>query len=92
MQKYVETLQGGEKPAIVIAGHFHKLAHEVPREVDTIQPGCTQDQTPFMRKRRIRAEVGGVLLRIKQNDIGIFTSVGVDFFKFFNKKFYTYKW
>lgn len=91
-QKYVETLQGGEKPSIVIAGHFHKLDHSYPREVHVIQPGCTQDQTPFMRKRRIQAMVGGVVMWVKQNDIGIFTSVKVEFLPFYDKKFYTYRW
>ena len=91
-QKYVETLQGGEKPSIVIAGHFHKLSHEYPREVHVIQPGCTQDQTPFMRKRRIQAMVGGVVMWVKQNDIGIFTSVKTEFLPFYDKKFYQYHW
>jgi predicted phosphodiesterase/biotin operon repressor len=91
-QKYVETLQGGEKPSIVIAGHFHQFDHSYPREVHVIQPGCTQDQTPFMRKRRIQAMVGGVVMWVKQNDIGIFTSVKVEFLPFFDRKYYRYVW
>ncbi len=91
-QKYVETLQGGEKPSIVLVGHFHKFDFSYPREVSVAQLGTTQDQTPFMRKRRIQAMVGGVVVWVKQNDIGIFTSVKVEWLPFFDKKFYIYRW
>lgn len=91
-QKYAESLQGGEKPSIVLVGHFHKFDWSYPREVHVIQGGCTCDQTPWMRKRRIQAMVGGCVLWIKQNDRGIFTSVKVEWLPFYDKKFYTYKW
>jgi hypothetical protein len=45
-----------------------------------------------MRKRRIQAMVGGVVMWVKQNDIGIFTSVKVEFLPFYDKKFYSYRW
>jgi len=49
-QKIVESYQGGEKPSVLLIGHFHKLGYEYPREVHCIQTGCTEDQTIFMRK------------------------------------------
>jgi len=91
-QKYVESLQGGEKPAIVLIGHYHKFDYGYPREVHTIQPGCTEDQTPFMRKKKIQAMVGGCIVWVKQNELGIFTSVKVEWIPFYDKKFYQYKW
>ena len=91
-QKYVESLQGGEKPAIVIAGHYHKFDYSYPREVHVIQPGCTEDQTPFMRKRKLQAMIGGCIIWIKQNELGVFTSVKVEWIPFYDKKFYQYKW
>jgi hypothetical protein len=91
-QKYVESLQGGEKPSVVLVGHFHKLDYAYPREVHVIQMGCTEDQTPFMRKKRLQAHLGGGILWLTQNDLGIFTSVKVEFFTFYDKKFYEYKW
>jgi hypothetical protein len=90
-QKYVESLQGGEKPAIVLVGHFHKLDYAYPREVHVIQMGCTEDQTPFMRKRRLQAHVGGGILWLTQNELGIFTSVKVQFFPYYDRKFYEYQ-
>jgi hypothetical protein len=91
-QKYVEALQGGEKPAIILVGHYHKYNHSYPREVHVIQGGCTEDQTPFMRKNKIQAMVGGVVLWIKQNELGIFTSVKVEWIPFYDRRFYKYQW
>lgn len=91
-QKYVETLQGGEKPHIVLVGHFHKYDWADPREVDVIQMMCTQDQTPFMRKRRLQAHVGGGIAWIRQNELGIFTSVKVQKFRYYNQAFYQHHW
>lgn len=91
-QKYVESLQGGEKPQIVLVGHFHKFDYSYLRNVYIIQGGCTQDQTPFLRKKRIEAHIGGVILWVKQNELGIFTSVKVEWIPFFDKKFYQYHW
>lgn len=91
-QKYAESLQGGEKPQIVLVGHFHKWNWDYPREVHAIQPGCTQDQTPFMRKRRLQAHVGGAMLWVEQNEIGVFTSVMTRWIPFYDKTFYAYRW
>ena len=91
-QKYTESLQGGDKPQIVLIGHFHKFEWCYPREVHAIQLGTTQDQSPFLRKKRIQAMVGGCVVWIKQNELGIFTSVKVEWIPFYDLKFYAYKW
>lgn len=91
-QKLVESLQGGEKPPIIFVGHLHKFDYSYPRNVHIIQPGTTQDQTPFMRKRRIEAHVGGCVVWVKQNTLGLFTSVKVEWIPFYDRKFYEYHW
>lgn len=91
-QKYVESLQGGEKPAVVLVGHYHKFDHAYPREVHVIQGGCTQDQTPFMRKKKIQAMVGGCIVEIQQDHHGIFNRVKVEWMPFYDKGYYEYKW
>lgn len=53
---------------------------------------CTEDQTPFMRKRRIQAMVGGCLVWVTQNELGLFTSVKVEWFPYYNQEFYKYHW
>lgn len=91
-QKYVEMLQGGEKPKIVLVGHYHKYNHSYPREVHVIQGGCVEDQTPFMRKRKLQAMVGGVILWLTQAGNGVITSVKVEWMPYYDKKFYAYQW
>jgi hypothetical protein len=91
-QKYVESLQGGEKPRIVVMGHYHKFEFGYPREVYALQPGCCQDQSPFMRKKQIQAHVGGCILDIHVNDDGVIDEVGCQFKSFFDKQFYQHQW
>lgn len=92
MQKYVESLQGGEKPNVIIGGHYHKFDYNYAREVHLIQPGCTQDQTPFMRKKKLQAMVGGCTLWIRQNELGIITSCKVEWMPYYDQKYYAYRW
>ena len=92
VQKIAESYTGGEKPQILIAGHYHKWNYDYPREIHAIQPGCVQRQTPFMRKRRLPAHVGGALLWLTQNERGVFTSVKVEWMAYFDQTFYAFGW
>ena len=65
-QKIVESFQGGEKPQVLLLGHYHKHETCYPREVHVISGGCCVDQTMFMRKNKIAAHVGFTLIKIKQ--------------------------
>lgn len=88
-QKRVESYQGGEKPAIEIAGHYHKYNVGYPREVHTIQAGCTCDQSMFMRKKKLSAHVGFLTVRIKQDKTdGHVTRVSTEWFPYYDRKFY----
>jgi biotin operon repressor/predicted phosphodiesterase len=91
-QKYVEMLQGGEKPSMVLVGHFHKFDWAYPREVHVVQGGTTCDQTPFMRKKRLQAMVGACIIEAKQDRRGIFNRVRVEWMPFYDKSFYKYQW
>lgn len=57
-QKIVESYPGGTKPTILVIGHYHKSGFYPIRNVMTIQAGCLQQQTPFMRKRSLEAMMG----------------------------------
>lgn len=87
-QKIVESFQGGDKPKILLLGHYHKLDYCFPREVHCIQIGCTCDQTIWMRKKHIQAHVGGGILEIILAPDGTINRVRVEFITFFNKSFY----
>jgi predicted phosphodiesterase len=87
-QKWVESLQGGEKPAIAILGHFHKYVAGYPRNVWALEPGCVCDQTLWMRKRRIEAHVGGCIVEIQMTGQGGIGYVDHRFMPFYDKGYY----
>jgi hypothetical protein len=68
-QKIVESFEGGEKPAVLLIGHYHKIDFGVIRNVWYVQTGTSQDQTPFLRTRQIQAHVGGFLIECEQDPI-----------------------
>ena len=90
LQKTIESLQPGEKPDILVLGHHHKLHYSFIRGVHGVMPGCTADQSIFMRKRHIEAHVGGVLVYIRQHpQAGFITDFVPRFRTFFDRGFST---
>jgi biotin operon repressor len=88
-QKLVESFQGGEKPAILFIGHYHKWDYCFPREVHCISGGCTVDQTAFLRKNKIGAHVGFSIVRFKQDSKdGHITRLGVEWVPFYDLGYY----
>lgn len=87
-QKYVESLQGGEKPAIVLQGHYHKFNVGYPREVWVVDTGTVCDQTLFMRKKQLQAHVGGQIVELMQSPDGRITRFRVEFLPFYDRGFY----
>jgi biotin operon repressor len=87
-QKYAESLQGGEKPAVVLEGHYHKFNVGYPREVWIVDTGTCCDQTLFMRKRQIQAHVGGSIVELMQAPDGRIVRFRVEFLPFYDRGFY----
>lgn len=87
-QKIIESFQGGGKPQILILGHYHKAEYIMYRNVHTIQAGCTQDQTTFMRKKRISAHLGGWIIEFSTSDDGAVHEFVPRFYSFFNESYY----
>lgn len=65
LQKYVNSLGGGDKPHIIIEGHFHKACYMFYRNIHCIDAGCfdgatkviTKDGKKQIRKIKIGDEV-----------------------------------
>jgi len=92
-QKIVEAFSGGEKPSVLLIGHYHKASYNHFRNVHCIQVGCTQDQTPFLRKKGIHVDVGGGICQLRQNPkTGVIESCRVEFFTYMNKGHYNNRW
>lgn len=88
-QKTVESFQGGEKPAILVAGHYHVSNMMNDRNIYVINLPGFQDQTIFARKKRLRMEIGGAILEFKVNpNDGAVTRCRVEFNMFFDRGYY----
>ena len=87
-QKYVESLQGGEKPAVVLQGHYHKFNVGYPREVWVVDTGTCCDQTLFMRKKQLQAHVGGCIVELMQAPDGRIVRFRSEFLPFYDRGFY----
>jgi hypothetical protein len=87
-QKIAESYQGGEKPSILMVGHYHKFDWSFPREIHAIQMMTTCDQTLFMRKMKIQAAVGGGIVEARRAPDGTINRVKVEIITFFDKGFY----
>lgn len=90
VQKLVESYPGGSKPAVLLAGHYHKLEYLCTRNVHCIQTGCTQDQTPFARKKRLQYALGGGICELEQDAAtGAIVGCLVQVFNYFDAGYYT---
>lgn len=88
-QKQVEAFQGGEKPHILVQGHYHVSNYSIDRNVYIIGMPGFQDQTIFARKKRLRMEIGGAILEFKVNrKDGSVPRCRVEFSLFFDRAYY----
>lgn len=87
-QKMIESFQGGEKPAILLLGHYHKADYMFYRDVHCLQLGTTQNQTTFMRKKKIQAHMGGWIIEFQQSKDGAINRFKSEWIPFFNENYY----
>ena len=88
-QKTVESFEGGEKPAILIQGHYHVSNYMNDRNIHVVSMPGFQDQTIFGRKKRLRFEVGGGIMQYKVNmDDGTVTRFRLEFNRYFTRGYY----
>ena len=58
MQKLMESFTGGEKPNIVLSGHYHKALYMFNRNIHGLEAGTMCGQTSWMRGKKIPAHKG----------------------------------
>lgn len=95
VQKIIESYQGGEKPHVLLIGHYHKADYIYNRGVHAVQTGTTQDQSPFMRKKKLAAHLGGWIIEMATDDNGAVTRFRSEFMPFYDNGYYekwAYKW
>lgn len=92
VQKIVESYQGGEKPKILLVGHYHKAEYGYPREVHVVQAGTTKDQDSFLRKNKISSHIGGWIIEFTVTPHGDISRFKTEWIPFYDRDFYGKKW
>lgn len=88
-QKQVESYEGGEKPSILLQGHYHVSNYMNDRNVHVVSMPGFQDQTIFARKKRLRMEIGGGQIEYKINPAdGSVTRFRIEFNRYFTRGYY----
>jgi hypothetical protein len=92
-QKIVEGFDGGDKPAVLILGHYHKASYNLIRNVHVVQTGCFQDQTLFMRKSKLAAHLAGCFIELRLDpDTGAVIEFSTTFRNYFVRGYYKNRW
>jgi len=88
-QKQVEAFEGGEKPSILIQGHYHVSNYMNDRNIHVVNMPGFQGQTIFARKKNLRMEIGGAIASYQVNKSdGSVTQFRPWFNRFFNRGYY----
>jgi len=67
LQKYINSMSGGQKPHLLFEGHFHKSMYMFYRNIHAFESGTLADQTPFMKKKNTPAHIGYWIVEAKLN-------------------------
>lgn len=78
IQKYIDSMSGGDKPKILLNGHHHKYLSLFYRNIHAIEVPCTEAQTSFMKSKRLAAHMGGLVLDIYVDDEGTIDRLSVE--------------
>lgn len=71
LQKLIESFSGGEKPHIVLEGHYHKAMYMFCRGVHGFECGTLCGQSQFMRGKKIPAHMGFWIITVVPNKNGV---------------------
>lgn len=93
VQKIIESLDGGEKPALALYGHYHKCLAGDYRNVFWVLVPSFKDQDCFMRKKRISSKIGAGIIEVHQNpEDGALHTFKPWLWRYFNKGYYNGRW
>ena len=83
----IDALSGGQKPQMLFIGHYHK-AEMLPcyRNVLTIQAGCLESQTGFMRRNNLAAHMGFWIVECAIDKVNLVSRFKVEFFAYYEER------
>jgi predicted phosphodiesterase len=64
-QKIAAGFMGGQKPNIMIIGHYHQAEYLFERNIHIIQASSFEAQTPYLKRKGIMPKVGGWMIEFK---------------------------
>ena len=64
-QKIAEQIPSGEKPHILVFGHFHTAHYFFYRNIHIFNAGAFEGQTSFLLRKGINPTIGGWTVRIR---------------------------
>lgn len=79
LQKLVESFTSGEKPHLVLSGHYHKALYQCSRNVHGFECGTICGQTRWMRAKKIQAHLGFWVLEVTPSIGGGIYSIKQEF-------------
>lgn len=71
LQKLIESFSSGEKPHIVLSGHYHKALYMFNRGVHGLECGTLCGQSRWMRGKKIPAHMGFGICTVYHNNRGV---------------------
>jgi hypothetical protein len=84
MQKYINALPGGEKPNILLQGHYHKAEYLFYRNIHGFDAGALQKQTIFMKKKQTPSMTGYWIIDAYTNKKGSLSRIKPEFVPFYD--------
>ena len=86
MQKYINSLSGGDKPQIIHEGHYHKLNYLFYRNIHAFDAGALQAQTNFMKKQGTPSMLAYTIVDLYLDKDGSVNSIKPEFVTFYDNK------
>lgn len=83
VQRFIESLDGGDKPNILFCGHYHKTLQIFYRNIHAFLVPAMQQQTPFLRGKRISVSLGFYIITVKVDKEGTVKSVLSELISFY---------
>lgn len=83
-QKFVDGLQGGQKPRILAIGHHHKALYYPYRNIHVFEVPCFEAQTVFEKGKKINVNVGGWIVRVRLTPEGIISAISPTLIPFYD--------
>ena len=69
-QKIVDSIEGGKKPQILLFGGFQKYDWIIYRDIEVIQAGTIQHQTPYMLSKKWFGSLVGLIVDAELQENG----------------------